>query len=309
MVAEACTEQEFIALWKRLGTGAAVSRELGVTLRNVMSRRRNIEKKHGIRLGGDSCSVTSGARAVVTLENATVMIGSDAHYWPDHITTAHKGFVKLCKELKPKIVVMNGDMVDLPTISRFPRIGWEHRPQVKKELEAVQDRLDEIVKANRGAKFFWPLGNHDARFETRLAQIAPEYEGVAGMTLKDHFPRWTPCWSVMINEICIVKHRWHTGIHAVYNNALRGGITVATGHLHSLKVTPWTDYTGDRYGVDCGTLAEPFGPQFEGYLEDSARNWRSGFAVLTFQDGKLMPPELAQVMGEKLWFRGGLMAV
>lgn len=47
---------------------------------------------------------------------------------------------------------------------------------------------------------------------------------------------------------------------------------------------------GRRYGVDTGTLADPDGPQFVDYLEASPTNWASGFAVLTFHGGKLLPP-------------------
>ena len=46
-----------------------------------------------------------------------------------------------------------------------------------------------------------------------------------------------------------------------------------------------------KWGVDTGTLAEPFGDQFA-YAENNPRNWRSGFAVLTIVDGHLLMPEL-----------------
>jgi hypothetical protein len=75
--------------------------------------------------------------------------------------------------------------------------------------------------------------------------------------------------------------------------------------LHSLKVTPFDDYNGTRYGVDTGTLADVDGPQFENYLELSPTNWRSGFAVLTFHNGHLLWPELVAKYAEnKIQFRG-----
>lgn len=93
------------------------------------------------------------------------------------------------------------------------------------------------------------------------------------------------------------------------HNDLKSGASIVTGHLHSLKVTPWTDYTGTRYGVDTGTLADIDGSQFE-YTEDNPKNWRSGFAVLTFHNGKLMPPELCEVTGDgQAWFRGEILSV
>jgi hypothetical protein len=47
-------------------------------------------------------------------------------------------------------------------------------------------------------------------------------------------------------------------------------------------------------------------------MEDSPRNWRSGGAVLTFHDSKLMPPELFEVIDEDeglVYFRGEVFKV
>jgi hypothetical protein len=88
------------------------------------------------------------------------------------------------------------------------------------------------------------------------------------------------------------------------------GTSIVTGHLHSLKVTPYTDYNGTRYGVDTGTLADIDGKQFIDYLEDNPVNWRSGFSVLTFRDSRLLLPELAIKHSEgMLDFRGQLIDV
>jgi hypothetical protein len=209
--------------------------------------------------------------------------------------------------VKPKMVIMNGDVFDGASISRHPVSGWESTPTVKQELEACQERLGEIEKAAKGANLHWTWGNHDMRFNGRLAsQVGDTWRGVEGMDLKDHFPRWKFSTSVMVNEKVMIKHRYHNGIHAVYNNTMKSGISVVTGHLHSLKVTPWTDYTGTRYGVDTGTLAAIEGNQFD-YSEDSPKNWRSGFAILNFIDYQMMPPELVQVIDDKFYFRGELM--
>jgi hypothetical protein len=82
-------------------------------------------------------------------------------------------------------------------------------------------------------------------------------------------------------------------------------MTIVTGHLHSLKVTPLNDLKGIRWGVDTGTLADPYGPQFSDYTELNPVDWRSGFAVLTFHEGRLMWPEIAHVIDEGMGeFRG-----
>jgi hypothetical protein len=123
---------------------------------------------------------------------------------------------------------------------------------------------------------------------------------------------WMPCWSLWINEDIVVKHRYKNGIHATHNNTIWSGKTMITGHLHSLKVTPFTDYDGTRFGVDTGTLAEVGGPQFTDYLEDNPVNWRAGFVVLTFWNGRLLDPELVRVLDEEkglVVFRGQVIEV
>jgi hypothetical protein len=70
-----------------------------------------------------------------------------------------------------------------------------------------------------------------------------------------------------------------------------------------LQYTPWADYRGQRFGVDCGTMAEPKGPQFT-YVEAGPLNWASGFVVLTYREGRLLKPEIVAVDAGKAWFRG-----
>jgi UDP-2,3-diacylglucosamine pyrophosphatase LpxH len=245
-------------------------------------------------------------RSGIEVKNGCVIIGSDFHIWPGLESTAMRAFKQFCKDLSPKAVILNGDVLDFPQISRHPPIGWESTPSPVQEIEAAQDHLDEIVKAMpRGSQKIWTLGNHDARFETRLATVAREYKGLKGIHLSDFFPLWQKGWSVWINQDVVVKHRWKGGIHAAHNNTLGAGKTIVTGHLHSQKVTPFTDYNGTRYGVDSGCVADEDHKAFVDYTEDNPKSWRSGFCVLTFADGRLMYPELVSVWDDKsVQFRG-----
>lgn len=313
------TDEEFIALWNKNPSAADMSRILEINITNVHKRRRNIQKRHGVILKcpdprSPTFNVTipnNGVRVSVEIDSGVIVVGSDAHYWPGIVSTAHRAFVNIIKRLKPKMVVMNGDAFDGAKISRHPVSGFESRPSVKQELEAVTDRLSEIEKVAGNAKLHWTWGNHDLRFNSRIAQLVPEYEGVTGFDLAHHFPRWKFSTSIMVNNHTQIKHRLYNGIHAVYNAALKSGVSMVTGHLHSLKVTPWTDLTGTRYGVDTGSLADVWGDQFA-YTEDSTRNHRSGFAVLTFHNGQLMPPELVEVINEEdglIFFRGEIIQV
>jgi predicted MPP superfamily phosphohydrolase len=312
----ACDETTFIQLWKETGGSAvAVARKLGISERNVHGRRNRIEAK-GVPMPSNDVRSTRPrslppGRMVVEMPDCTVLVGSDAHVWPGELTTAQRGFIHLAKTLKPDIVVLNGDVFDGARISRHPAGIWsqQQRPNVRQELEACQAFMDAVAKAHNPAKKFWTWGNHDGRFEMRCAALVPEYEGVPGFALKDHFPEWTMGMSLWVND-CVIKHRAnHSGVHAIYNNTLKAGKSIVTGHLHALRVHCYTDYNGDRYGVDTGTLADPWGPQFD-YQEDNSRSHRAGMAILTFRDGKLLLPELAQVWDEDtIQFRGQLIRV
>lgn len=308
------SDKEFIEIWNKLKSPKKVALEIDTDIRNVHRRRKRLEELHGVSLetsvqGPLIKTPDNPARKQLGIENGIVIVFSDAHFWPGIHTTAFKGLIWAIKEFQPKAIIANGDVFDGASISRYPRIGWDSTPSVIQELKACEIALGEIEdtakKARSNTQLIWTLGNHDARFENRLAANAPQYEFVKGFTLKDHFPTWHPCWSCWPTESVAVKHRWKGGVHATHNNTVNAGVSVVTGHLHSLKVTPFSDYNGNRFGVDTGTLAEPNGPQFENYLEDSPTNWRSGFAVLTFHNGRLMWPELVHKWGENLIeFRG-----
>jgi len=313
------TDEEFVALFQMYKSPTKMSRELGITERNVYARRNRIEEKYKIKLDSERFQRAPTAekpmRFDLGIRNGTVIVFSDAHFWPGIRTTAYNGLIWAIQNLdNVHTIINNGDAFDGASISRFPRIGWDSTPTLIGELKACEMALgeieDEVKTRNDKAKMIWCLGNHDARFETRLAANAPQYEQINGFSLKDHFPNWIPCWSVWLNESVIVKHRWKGGVHATHNNTVNAGVSMVTGHLHSLKVTPFDDYKGTRFGIDTGTLAEPTGPQFENYLEHSPTNWRSGFIVLTFKDGQLLWPEVVRVLDkDKIDFRGQVIEV
>lgn len=280
-------------------------------VRAVYTRRKSIERRHGMVLHNpnvetmnDAYKPNYPARVPIDVKDGIIIIGSDAHFWPNLISCAHRSLVLMCKELQPKVVCLNGDAVDGAGISRHPPLGWEHKPTLQEELDAVLERTDEIETAAKRAKLLWNIGNHDARFDMRLAQQNHEFAKVKGFCLKEHFPKWHMAMSAWVNDLVVIKHRFKGGIHATHNNTLWAGKTIVTGHLHSLKVTPFSDYNGNRFGIDTGTLADIYGPQFL-YTEDNPVNWRSGFVVLTFHKGKLLWPEIAHVLDETHFeFRG-----
>lgn len=314
------TDQQILDAYQRCGEKAVAAAEAcGLSVRVFHSRLAKIEAERGenIRLGKGTRSkvrISHDTRPnPIELQDGVIMVASDCHYWPGEAATAHRAFVKLARKLQPAIVVINGDEFDGASISRHGRTGWEQRPSVAQEMEAVQKRLEEVRKACPDAHHLGTYGNHTMRFETYLSAHAGAMEGVYGSRYQDHVPNWCYAWAWMVNGHTLIKHRLKGGIHATWNNTGDAQINTVTGHMHNLRVTPRSTMSpvngGTIYGVDTGMLADPWGPQFS-YIEQGPRNWRSGFAVLTFCDGRLMPPELVQVIDEdKVFYRGKILEV
>jgi hypothetical protein len=303
-------DEEIIAAMKKFGSSKLAAEHIGMSVRALCHRKAQIQEQYGVVLPAYSAKQHTVANTYIpdnrrviqhTVDNGHVFIASDCHYWPGEETVAHKAFVKLLTEFKSKTVILNGDVFDGARISRHASLMGTNPPTPKQELEACQDRLDEIAKASKNAIKLWTYGNHDVRLFNYIAQNAPELSEFSD--LFSYFPGWHTGWRIDINKDVVVKHRWANGQHAVYNNTLRSGKSFVTGHLHKLMVTPWTDYNGRRYGVDTGTLAEPTGDQFV-YVEENPVNWCAGFCVLTFENGKLLPPELCEVINGVAYFRG-----
>ena len=313
------SDEEFIKEWKKIGSPQKFAEIHRQSLRSIYNRRRSIETRLSIELPTfndqrvnleKKINQTEGhTRRGMDIENGRVIVFSDAHFWPDITTTAFRALLESIKEFKPTAIVCNGDAFDGAGISRHPRMDFELLPSVKEELEACQFYLGEIEKVAKGAKMFWPLGNHDMRFTANIVNNLPAYEGVPGTTLKEYFPAWHPCWSFWINEDTCIKHRWKGGWTGGRSNTLNSGVNMVTGHTHAMNVIGVTDYNGTRWGVQTGTLADPHGQQFA-YTEDAPKDWMSGFVMLSFHNGKMLQPEMIRVWDEThVEFRGKVHAV
>ena len=310
------SDDEFIEVWMKCdGNGGKVAKAVNISERQAYRRRTSIEGKRGIALPSGPRSISGrpkeyvtkiGHRIELSIKDGIVVVFGDAHYWPGDDSIAHRALIKFITDYKPMTIICNGDAFDGAKISRHPPTGWAKMPDVADELAFCKEKMGEIeVAAPPKAKLCWNAGNHDTRFSARLASTAPEYVRVFGTDLPDHFPAWNFAWSTFINDDVVVKHRFKGGIHAAWNNTLNGGRTVVTNHLHRSCITPLTDYNGRRWGVDTGTLSD-FGPEESKftYGEDAPFNWGAGFGVLTFERGKLLPPELVIVQDKIPYYRG-----
>jgi hypothetical protein len=314
------SDEEVIDAWRRGGgspTGAA--RILGANVVALMARRARMAKR-GIVLPTASASNNQNGtngfgrhdwqvkavpyenRASETLRDGYMVIFSDAHFWPGIRSVAFEALLKVVATLRPKLLISNGDAFDGASISRHDPLGWQTLPTVIEELDATKNFLDEIARAAPTAKRRFVVGNHDSRFDRRLATETQDFKGVKGFRLSDHLKGWPMSYAVLVNEEtdpAFVVHSIRGGMYAPRNNVLAAGCTVFTGHLHSQKTIPVSTLLDDWEGVDSGTLADRDGPQFS-YVSSRPTDWREGFAVERYdRNGYRYPVELCRVQHVK----------
>jgi hypothetical protein len=150
-----------------------------------------------------------------------------------------------------------------------------------------------------------------------LSANAPQLEGLHGSRIEDFLPSWVFSWAVWLNPHSqiptVVKHRMGSGPNAARSNVTKGGTHTCTGHTHHLQIVAHTDWSGTKWGIDTGCVADVNSRFFTAYTEKGCTGWRSGAAVLQWASGEMLPPELIQVVKEdpvpgngRVFFRGKL---
>lgn len=257
------------------------------------------------------------ARFIMPIQDGCVFVVSDQHYFGE-ASVSHRASIKLAKKLRPYAIISNGDAIDGASISRWPVGSFTElsgRPSVADELRGAAKRLAEYEALDFLDWRIWNMGNHDARFETRLAEKVPEYAGVDGFTLKEHFDGWLPAWRTDMHrkdgtKEVVIQHRFKGGMHAGQNNVLWSGTSYVTGHDHMLKTYAITNVHGTHWGTHAGTMAPIDSKLFLHYTEDRPVNWQEGFAILWFRGGRFIGPELVHALPDgRVPFRGELVKV
>lgn len=333
------TDQEFVDKWQKFPSPTLMAKELKYSPRSIQNRRRTVEIKLGVTLTtlinprdehnlnqkklrderierlkelnqNRIDATTHSVRRGMSLDSGKIIIFSDAHF-TDYTTTGFKALLKFIEHFNPKAIICNGDAFDGAVLSRFPSINYDSKPSVLDELNYCKLHLDAIEKIRpAGCRLIWTLGNHDMRYESALVSRAPEFSGVDGFNLKFHFPNWETCWSFWVNDDAVIKHRHKGGRYAGYNNVQASFCNIFTGHTHVLTCSPISTFDQKTYwGVQTGTLADVNADSFS-YTEDNAKDWRQGFIMASWEEGRLLMPEMIMVCGEdQVEFRGEVLKI
>jgi len=105
------------------------------------------------------------------ISQSRTLIISDLHI-PYQDNDSIQKAINYGKEKKVNCILINGDLLDMCSISRFGR-DWRQR-QIHEEFEATRIFLSSLREHFPKAKIVYKYGNHDERYEKFLFLKAPE---------------------------------------------------------------------------------------------------------------------------------------
>lgn len=218
---------------------------------------------------------------------------------PHHNLKAVYKALEIIKNEKPDAIVLAGDILDFPALSKYDQVPGFERISISEQLEICYKFLEKIRKDNLKAEIYYIEGNHDFRFRSYPMKRAPElYDymdlevdlDLKGLKIKwvgtrPGAARWTDTY-VDIEGIKIGHFdRVATGSGNTARNIMRdkGNVSVVQGHVHRAGIIYFTDINGNQtFGVENPCLcADP--------TYASMTNWQRGLTIIDKIDGKWRP--------------------
>lgn len=107
----------------------------------------------------------------------TIASISDIH-WPFVCQRVVNKFYEYIGDVKPDVVIINGDAWDMYSHSKFPRSHNQFTPKEEEQKAREQNEIfwTEIQKRSPQSKCYQLLGNHDIRPMKRVLESYPEAE-------------------------------------------------------------------------------------------------------------------------------------
>ena len=260
--------------------------------------------------------------------SSLVVFASDQHA-PYEDRELHQAFLSFLHETKPDEVILGGDTLDNPAISRHrDNPAWSASAQdcIQGAFNVISDYRD----AAPDARFRKLLGNHDIRLETELLSRAERMYGLKPAEIVDEEQR--PALSLhrllhldrlnvelvepplegdnyehaqaVISPNLGARHGWLTGDKGAERTIERLGHSVIVGHTHHQRMTKRTLWDIDRrprmvVAVEAGCMC-----RIEGGLGYSVNaNWQQGFATANVWPDGTFKVDVGTWVGGHLYWR------
>jgi UDP-2,3-diacylglucosamine pyrophosphatase LpxH len=231
-------------------------------------------------------------KIVCNVRGKTIAVISDLH-----IPHENKSFVKLeiesLNDLKPEIIILNGDILDCLALSAFDHDMKDDESSLEYEIGKAKEFLRDLRKACPDSKIVFLEGNHEMRLRKYLMRRAPELNGL--VTLPDLLSfdkfgiEWMPARReavIAVENDTLVGHfdiaRKNAG-YTARELVERHNKNIVQGHVHRAAYVTKNTGTEELVGVEGGCGCE-LRPDYASYP-----NWANAFVLIDVdKEGKKM---------------------
>lgn len=211
-------------------------------------------------------------------------------------------------------IVMLGDMLDLPALSKYTH-GNDLRGATSKAIKETKYWLGRLHQANPDAPKEYIFGNHEERLAAHFKKFCPDLADV--FSLEE---------ALGLDALGITAHApygrdfKYKGVLYTHGHlhAKEGGLTaskylneyecsVVYGHCHKRVIAYKTGKNGkERFAGSPGMLCRN-----DGIVPGSSavNNWQKGLMIVTYNDGFDPTPSLLPYINKKLLFNGCIIPI
>jgi len=192
-----------------------------------------------------------------SMDKKLVAVVPDVHV-PDHDPEAVRWCLQQIKHRRPGTVVLLGDVLDLTSVSRFPK-SLATKATLVSELEAGREFFSQLLSAAKDARIIYKSGNHEDRLSTYLFKAAPELADLPALTIPAVLklpPRveYVSTHHVIVDDVMVTHGRKFDG-NVALANLRRYRMSVVQGHSHRMTIAYLCDARGNLLSsAECGTL-------------------------------------------------------
>lgn len=96
-------------------------------------------------------------------------------------------FMRAVEMVQPDVIVVNGDLVDFPSISSHPKLPGHFHLNLQQEIDWARDFLRDLRERASDATIFYVVGNHEYRLVRYLADTAPALASLRSLSFGELF--------------------------------------------------------------------------------------------------------------------------
>lgn len=221
----------------------------------------------------------------------------------------------------PDEIVLLGDMLDFPSLSRFETLP-EHKGNIQSSIDYLHSWIGQIRADAPDAIISYILGNHEQRLHKHIVQNNAEFLGIKRANAEQELGMFTIGHMLRLDELEVDLYSGYPGatywlsdeLRATHGDIVRSSGSTASaminkdpsssvvfGHVHrqelQWKTTQTRDGNRQRYAMSPGTLADISGstPSYgnsideHGAVVERAENWQNGIGIVEFSNTSSNP--------------------